>query len=399
MAIGETFAVALKNLRHQRIRSFLTLAGVIIGIAAIVALISLGNGLNIAVTQQFEKLGMNSIYVEPGNSMGLETAIARTLTDRDVELLEDIQGVEVVIPFYETSGTAVHRNESEGVFILGFNPEHNDNLREMGFMDVEIGRELDVNDRYSVLVGRRFAEKAYEKELGLRSHIELEGKKFRVIGIVSDSGMSIGGISVGNVVYMHKDIIGELYGEEDPVEIQVNATTQEDVPAVVERIEYELEKDHGEKDFYVMSTEQILTGANMVIGIIQLVLVGIAAISLAVGGIGIMNTMFMSVMERTREIGIMKAIGATNKVVRNIFILEAGLIGAVGGVIGSAIGFGFSVIVSIGASATGFDLPVEFSLLLFAEAMLFALVVGMISGYIPARRASELDPVEALRYE
>jgi len=394
----ETFTVALKNIRHQRLRSFLTLAGVIIGVAAIVALISVGDGLQTAVMSEFESIGLNTIVIEPGSGSFLETAISRTLSDNDVKIMERIDGVEAVIPFYYSNANAFYRKESRGVMVIGFDPEHTEHLERMGYMTLLEGRMLDPNDRYSFIIGENFAKDAFSNELSVKSRLEMEGKQFRIIGLLDEAGIMMGG-SFGGMAWMHKDVVKSVFDVEDPMEIIVIANSQDDVKKVVAEIEYELEKDHGSKDFYVMSMEQMLEGADMVLGLIQLVLVGIAAISLAVGGIGIMNTMFMSVMERTREIGVMKALGATNKKIRNMFIIEAGFIGMVGGVVGALFGFGLALLIGFGSSASGFSLPVEVSPVLFAEALIFAMIVGMISGYVPAKKASELDPVEALHYE
>jgi len=394
----ETFTVALRNLRHQRLRSFLTLAGVIIGVAAIVALISVGDGLQNAVLSEFESIGLNTIAVEPGSGSFLETAVSRTLSDNDVKIMENIDGVEAVMPFYETTSNAFYRKESAGIFIIGIDPAQNERLEQMGYMKLLEGRMLDPNDRYSFVIGENFAKNAFTNELGVKSRLEMEEKQFRIIGLLDEGGIMMGG-SFGGMAWMHKDIVKSVFGVEDPMEIMVIAKSQDDVKKVVAEIEYELEKDHGSKDFYVMSMEQMLEGADMVLGLIQLVLVGIAAISLAVGGIGIMNTMFIAVMERTREIGVMKAIGATNKKIMNMFILEAGFIGMVGGIIGALVGFGLALIIGFGSSLAGFSLPVNVSPVLFVEALIFAMIVGMVSGYIPAKRASELDPVEALHYE
>ncbi len=394
----ETFTVALRNIRHQRLRSFLTLAGVIIGVAAIVALISVGDGLQNAVLSEFESIGLNTIAVEPGSGGFLETAISRTLSDNDVEIMERINGVEAVIPLYYSNSNAFYRKESSGVMIIGFDPRHTEHLERMGYMNLLEGRMLESNDRYSFIIGENFTKNAFSNELGVKSRLEMEEKQFRIIGILDEGGIMMGG-GFGGMAWMNKDIVKSVFDVEDPMEIMVIANSQDDVKRIVAEIEYELEKDHGSKDFYVMSMEQMLEGADMVLGLIQLVLVGIAAISLAVGGIGIMNTMFMAVLERTREIGVMKALGATNKKIRNMFIIEAGFIGIVGGILGSLFGFSLALLIGFASNAAGFNLPIEISPILFVQALLFAMVVGMISGYIPAKRASELDPVEALHYE
>ena len=185
-----------------------------------------------------------------------------------------------------------------------------------------------------------------------------------------------------------------------PFRIAVKATSSAEVEPLKQRIRAALKKAHNnEEDFQVINAGQILEGVTSVLLLIEIVLVGIAAISLFVGGIGIMNTMLMAVIERTREIGIMKAVGATNAQVLSLFLVESGLIGLIGGIIGVALGLGIAFVISIIANSAGFGLPAVASPLLIAGAMLFALIVGIISGVIPARRAALLDPVEALRQQ
>jgi len=203
-----------------------------------------------------------------------------------------------------------------------------------------------------------------------------------------------------NAIIMSKNGLEEISDEElTPFRIIAKTYRKEDIPEVKERIIRVLKRAHGEEDFQIMTASQIQESAGAILGLVQAVLVGIAAISLAVGSIGIMNTMFMSVMERTREIGIMKAIGATNKRVRNIFLMEAGIIGAAGGLIGIGFGFTIAIVVGLVAESAGFPLKVVPDLMLFFGALLFAMAVGMIAGYIPAKRAAEMDPVEALSQE
>src|SRR3989338_3894070 len=296
MLSAELFSIAFKNLAHQRLRSYLTLLGIIIGIAAIVALISVGAGLQGAVEQQFTKMGLNTLFVEPGSGDFLTTAIARTIKESDIALIESIPGVTDVVPFYEASAEIVHREKSVGALVMGYDPKDSGFLEESGFLNIEEGRGISGNDTYALVIGRQFAENAFDEPLRLREQVEIKGKKFRIVGIMDETGMSLAGISVGNMAFVHKNIVKEFLGEKEPVELAVKTSSREAVADVIDAIKAKLEKRHNEEDFSIMSVEQMLKSSSLIIGIIQLVLVGLAAISLLVGGIGIMNTMLMAVI-------------------------------------------------------------------------------------------------------
>lgn len=394
---GELFLNAFKNLRRQGIRTYLTTIGIVIGIAAVVALLMVGEGLNLTVQEEFEKMGSNTIMVMPGSSF-MQSTFSR-LESGDADKIKAINGVEDVFSINFVSMKVERGEDSITAIIMGVDPNVQEGMSQIGMLEVGEGRGLVSTDKYSVLIGKRFSENAFEKEIGLKQRLLIGGKNFRIIGITKEGGSSFGSM-FDNAIVMPTDTLEEAYGEElYPFRIIVRTFSKDDVAEVSDRITRVLKRAHGQEDFQVMAASQIQEVAASVLGLVQLVLVGIASISLIVGGIGIMNTMLMSVMERTRDIGIMKAIGATNKRIRNMFLIEAGLIGAVGGVIGLILGFLIAVGVGIAAQYAGFALKIVPNPLIFAGAVAFAMIVGMAAGYLPAKRAAQMDPVIALGHE
>ena len=395
---SELFAIALKNIRTMGLRSYLTLLGIIIGIAAIVALASLGQGLNDAVSQQFESIGLDVIFVEPGSGEFISTAVSRTIKESDIKLIETVPGVEAAMGFYEGSGTAKFKNQDKAVFLIGIDPDKAQYLEKSGYLNLKKGRELSSNDRHAVLIEESFAKEGFDHEIGLKQKLEINGEEFTVVGILENSDVAFSGFGEINMVWTSKKTMQEIFDVENPVELAVKATSKDIVDDVAERIKRKLFQAHGEEDVTVLTSENLLEAVGAVIGIIQIVLIGLASISLLVGGIGIMNTMLMAVMERTKEIGIMKAIGATNARVLSLFLAEAGLLGFIGAGIGTLIGLLIAFGVSLVSSQLGFALPFGLNIFVIIGAMAFGMIVGMVSGFVPARRAALLEPVEALRH-
>ncbi len=395
MDFRELFFNAFENLKKQKLRSFLTLLGIIIGIGSVVALISIGEGFNKSVEKEFEKLGSNTLIVLPGSSF-VSSAFAK-LDEKDADRVEAVKGVESATPLYLSTENIEFKDEKKIALILGIDVKKQSLLEDLGVLTVNKGRHLASSDNYSVLIGETFAEDKFENKINLKQNLVLEGGSLKVVGITKATGQSFGSM-FDNAVVMNYETLEEITGKElTPYRIFAKAVNKEDVSEVKERIKRELERAHGQEDFQILTASQIQETALSVLGLIQIVLVFIAAISLVVGGIGIMNTMLMSVVERTKEIGVMKAVGATNTIVLSLFLTESGIIGLIGGFIGYLIGFALALIGGIIASSSGVDLFIEFNLFLFLGSLGFAFFVGVISGFIPSRRASLMDPVEALR--
>lgn len=401
----EVPAFAFRNLTHQGLRSFLTLLGVIIGIAAIVTLFSLGSGLNNAAQEQFERLGSNSLFIattgqfSQGSGGGPITNV-KTLSESTIDSIRSIPQVEVVLAPVTAPMTIEFGRESVSGVFIATTPEEAKEFRNTGFLEIDEGRDLENRDTFSIIIGHGLAHDTFDEDVRLGDSLKIEGRNFRVIAIAKENAQSFGGgPNVNTTVFGTKKGFNQIFAETEPVFLLVKTQTKDDVELVKRRVDRIFESVYGrdQKVYEVTTSEQLLAQLGQFLGIIQLVLVGIASISLLVGGIGIMNTMIMSVLERTSEIGVMKAVGATDQIVLSVFLAEAAFIGLVGGVFGVIFGYLLAFIVGAVSVASGLALKVELDAGLIIGALLFAMIVGMVSGYLPARRAARMDPVTALR--
>ncbi|MFH1257010.1 MAG: ABC transporter permease [Candidatus Diapherotrites archaeon] len=397
----EIFAVALRNLRYQGLRSYLTLLGVIIGIAAIVALLSISNGFTASISNEIESLGSNTIFLIPlATQTGISSAENLQLRDPDLSRIESFTGVSAVIPLYSTRMTVERGTEKITATILAGDPDKTAELSDSGYNQIADGRDLQESDVFSVVIGYDFANNAFSRALSNKTSLTIDEKKFRVVGILEESSTSIGGgPNFNNSIVMTEKAFKQISSVTSPAIVFIKTFSPEDVNSVQERTQRYFDRKFGEGNFLVQSSTQILEAVNSILGLVSLFLLGIAAISLVVGGVGIMNSMVTAALERTREIGIMKAVGATENTIMGLFLIEAGMIGLVGGIIGLGLGYFASLLVAAIAQSANFSLTADLPIELALGVLAFAMVVGMVSGLYPARRAAKLDPVEALRYE
>lgn len=396
--------LAWKGVKRRKIRSWLTMVGIFIGIMAVVALISLGQGLQASINEEFKKLGSNRITISPGGAFlgpGGASLATGKIKEKDLEVVKGVKGVDSAAGILVKNARVEYEGEIDFLNTWGFptSSEGEKMVEGISFFEVERGRQLKKGDKYRVVVGYTIAEDTFDKKIEVGSKIKIKDKTFEVVGIQKKAGTGVHDL----VVRIPLETSREIYNEPEEIST-VFALSQEGYePAkVAEEIKKGLRKfrevEEGEEDFTVQTAEQTIGQLNQILDIVNLAIIGIAMISILVGGIGIMNTMYTTVLERTAEIGVMKAVGARNSQIMALFLVESGLLGLVGGAVGLLLGLGMAKLGELLAVSLGAGIFKIFinSYLIFG-ALIFSLLVGAISGLLPARQAALMQPVEALR--
>ncbi len=398
------FTLALKNLKKRGLRSWLTMLGIFIGIAAVVSLISLGDGLQHAITGQFATLDADKLVIQnSGTGFGPPgSTVVKKLNEHDIKIIESVQGVGEAIPRLIRIVKVEFNKISKFRYIASIPPDKNHIkiIYDALNINVQEGRLLTESDKGKIVLGNDYRDDSFGKKIRVGSVLKIQGKEFQVVGILKKAST----FQLNSVILMPESDLKDILKIGDEIDlIVVQIQDKDKIEEISKKIELELRKDRhlkiGEEDFSVQTPLQSIQTISTVLNVIQLVISGIAAISLLVGGIGIANTMFTSVLERRREIGVMKAMGAQNKDILSIFLIESGLLGIIGGIIGVIIGLSLAFLVSGLASSAlgGINLQVKISPPLIIFSLSFSLIIGIFSGIIPALQASKLNPIEALR--
>ncbi|GBE20373.1 macrolide export ATP-binding/permease protein MacB [archaeon BMS3Abin17] len=402
--LKDYFSLALKNLRKRKLRTWLTMIGIFISIATIFILISLSLGLQNAVEEQFNLLGADKFFVQPATGFlgppgSIESVI---LTEDDIDTILKVRGVKDISYFVAGNAKVEFAGTTRYHLVWGAPPESLGVYTESGIA-VEDGRLFEKGDSYSVILGNLHKTgNLFGRPVNVGDKITLNDKKVRVRGILE----LVGNPDDDRMILMDIDSFRELFGIPERVDwIMVQVEDGEDVVEVSKRTEEKLRKARGEtednQEFDVMTPEELLESFGNILNIITVFLAGIAAISLLVGAIGIANTMYTSILERTKEIGVMKAIGARNSDILKIFLIESGMLGLVGGIAGVLLGMGIGKTIEyIAINNLGTNLlQVSFPLWLVGGCLGFAFIIGAVSGVLPAMQASKTNVADALRYE
>ncbi len=390
---------AIRNLRRAGIKTFLTLIGIVIGIAAIVALLSVGAGVTATFETQFESLGSNTVMLAPGDAFSTQSSSSVKITDADVRYIKSLSTVKDVIKEYASPIAIEFNNQKKSAIFFTIDEEGFDFFKSTDFVSLVEGRWVEPGEASSIMITQGMAEDSFDREISLRKQLTLNGKEYKVVGIfkLSAAMSALGG--GGGMVLTTIQGYERLYSADNPVELMVKTTSTEVAEKTADELLDYFEGKYGKKSVTVLTMEQSIEQVGSMLGMLTIFIVGIAGISLIVGGIGIMNAMVTSVLERTKEIGLYKAIGASSRTILGMFLLEAGFIGLLGGIIGIILGLAGAQLITLVANQ--FNFPIQSVIVpeIIIGALAFSIIVGMLSGFYPALRASRLDPVEALRYE
>ncbi len=404
---------AVKMVIHSRLRSWLTIIGIVIGVASVIALVSIGEGMQASVSEDLGSLGGNTITISPGYTkatsmrreppgFGSGGQTVDLLGTKEVLALRSISGIRYIDTNIEGQAEVYYLGGSAHLSIIGVDQKV---WSYVTTSSPEDGRLLDSADQNVVVIGHKIAKEYFDEPIGINKVITIEGSSFRVVGILEESS---GFSSADNTIYMplqsaYHVLDGKTTNEYDS--ITVIAEDGVDIDEVVAKIESKLNTVRhvyslDDKDFTVTSMKQIYEQISSATSTVTLFLGIISFISLVVGAIGIANTMFTAVLEKTKEIGIMKAIGAKNKDILLIFLFHAGVVGLVGGLIGVIFGIGGSSLLSgVMSTPDGASVKTVVTINTVLLALSISLLAGLIAGFVPAYQGSKLKPVDALRYE
>jgi putative ABC transport system permease protein len=397
----------LVNINADRRRVFMSSLGIVIGVVSIVALISVSEGLYGGMSERFGDMDMDLINVRPGSDMGLggpgpgerpasTPEEPAEFDDKDVKLIENVLGVKDVYPLKTTNALLSFRGDNASVRLIGISPENHEDLKSV----IAKGRFLASSDYMAAVVSHDIAEDFFRMDVSpgnwIRLYLEEEDRylDFKVVGVLEEDEDPSYGSETG--IYITHRAMEELLDLEEYhySTIVVRAEDSSQVNAISEEIEDELSRIHRDEAYTVEPTATRLESMLEMMNMLKYALAGIGAISLIVGAIGISNVMMLAVRERTREIGVMKAIGAASRDIRYLFLLDAGILGLVSSLVGIALG---AVVSGTVGSLAG--LPSLVTMQSITVGLLFGTVSTTIAGVYPASMAAKLDPIEALRAE
>ncbi len=408
MKVWQAILEAFESLSANKLRAGLTILGIVIGVGAVIAMVSVGRGAQSTITESINGIGTNLVFVFRGGSEDVRNPKPITLEDA-AAIADPFQAPSVVAvaPVIQDSGKVTFGRESTTTSISGVTPEYT-SVRKYDLTEGEfINQEHMLGKASVVLLGSEVADKLFGRQVGVVGEtVRIEGQPFTVIGVLKSKGGSSFSNADNLVMVPFSTAQTRLIRHTiaDQVDLLlVEAATPKEVPAASDEVAQILRNRHrtaiGADDFTILTQQDFLSTASTITSVLTIFLGGVAAISLLVGGIGIMNIMLVSVTERTREIGLRKALGAHKSDIMLQFLTESSVLSLIGGVIGIILGYTIAIVVSQIAKANNAAITPTISIDIILIATFFSTAVGLFFGLYPANRAANLEPVEALRYE
>ena len=410
MKITHVILTALRALRLQRTRSALTVLGIVIGVMAIILIMSLGQGAQQLILDQVSGLGAETITLRPGNGATDFSAIfAQSLTRADVAALERKQNVPnlaLIAPSLVMTDQVSYRDEVIRTMLWGGSVEFLAEILDLKITAGEFFTDIDIDGMARVVViGAQVKEDLFGSEQAIGEHIQIKDQRFRVLGVLARRP-NVGGFNINDLVLMpYTSAQTYITGSDYYNEIMMRADSVEAVPKLVYDVTRTLRESHDirfgdDDDFYIQTQDDVIENIETIVNVFTAFLVAVVAISLVVGGVGIMNIMLVSVSERTKEIGLRKALGARRRDILRQFLTEATILTGLGGVVGILAGTALSFIAAlILAETVATEWAFSFPVLGAVLGVGVSVVVGLIFGLYPAYKASRKSPIEALRYE
>ncbi len=404
--INDFFKIAFRSLKQRKTRSCLTVLGVFLAILTIFVLMSLSLGLNEFVNEQFEMLGTDKFFIQPKGQAGAPgTGGAVELTLDDVNVIEKVNGVDIATYMNIGNGKIEFNDKKRYYFVIGMPVEEElfDLVFEAANLKIEDGRFMKQGESKKIIMGYNYKYKnLFGKPVQTGDNVKINDVEFEVIGVLE----AVGNPGDDQQVYISFDDFKDLFDSGERVDfIYVQIKLGEDINEVADRTERKLMKfrdvDEKTSDFTISTPEELLATFSNILNILTVFLVGIGLISILVGGIGIANTMYTSVLERKKEIGTMKAIGAKNSDILLIFVIESGILGLFGGLLGVGVGIIIAKSIEyVTAVYLGSNIiRASMNPLIIVGCLGFAFFIGLLSGVLPSYQASKLKPVDTLRYE
>lgn len=399
MISKESIKYSLRNLKQRKTRSAFTIISILAGITTIFIFVSFGLGLYDYIEEMSSASSADKVLIQPKGFGGMDPTFS--FSEEEVEVVEDTSGVYEATGIYFKSAEVEKNDIKKYTYVVGYDPKK-PLIMDVFNINIYIGRELQPGDTGAVLgYNYLLPDKIFSKPYELNDNIEINGKKVKIIGFYE----SVGSAPDDAQIYVTGDFINELYPNENPpynwIVARVDVSNIEKISNDIERdLRKERNQEEGKEDFYVQSFDGMIEAYSSALDIVIGFIILIALISVFVSAVNTANTMITSVLERVKEIGVMKSIGAQNSEIFKIFLFESSFLGFVAGVLGVDLGWALSslagkILVSVGY---GFLQP-HFSLWLFIACIGFATLTGAVSGVIPAIKASKINPVDALRYE